>query len=150
MGRPQIPAGELELLVKLVKECLPSADLNLDMPIDPKGTVWIDVKWSGKLTTISWTPGHGFGFYAPDDVGFGEKPKMYLGSAKSAVYYLVRVASQDSRPKVRWALLARLRSKSRLNPVKKSEDRHRSTKHIKQSSLRQYSLKRHDRGEKTA
>lgn len=61
-------------------------EVSYDLPDSPMGIGWIDLKFNGITTSLSYQAGNGFGIYYedPEELCYGQKPDEVVYSAVSA------------------------------------------------------------------
>lgn len=84
---------EWRSLIRRIRKHFPKAEIRPDVPIKPIAPHWIDIKLGDKKISVEWRPRkgkyrkkgkHGFGFFADDNVGYGEGPNMICVSVPAA------------------------------------------------------------------
>jgi hypothetical protein len=67
----------------------------VDAPGAPSGSWWVDVQRYGRVASIEWKPGKGFGVAAPQG-GYGEGVDFIVDDAAAAAEYVARVLQPRS------------------------------------------------------
>lgn len=73
-----------------VRRRMVDVTLTIDPPVSPTGSWWIDVQRYGRIASIEWKPGKGFGVAAPQG-GYGEGVDFIVDDAAAAAEYVARV-----------------------------------------------------------
>jgi hypothetical protein len=71
--------NDLESLSCRIQEALPDADVSVDVPADPAGRWFLDVRCGDRSMVIEWIPARGFGV-STSPGGYGEGPERLLRS----------------------------------------------------------------------
>lgn len=71
------------------------ATFTVDSPASSTGSWWIDVQRYGRVASIEWRPGKGFGVAAPGG-GYGEGVDLVVDDAATAAEHVARVLQPDS------------------------------------------------------
>jgi hypothetical protein len=69
----------------------------IDPPASSTGSWWIDVQRYGRVASIEWKPGKGFGVATPNG-GYGEGADFIVDDAATAAEYVARVLQPYSTP----------------------------------------------------
>jgi len=80
--------NDFELLVDKVKTQFPEVEVQIDLPIRPKGGHWAHFKLGQEVTEVEWRPELGFGFFA-SDAGFGEGPSEIIVETEKAIEKII-------------------------------------------------------------
>lgn len=71
------------------------ATFTVDSPTSSSGSWWIDVQRYGRVASIEWKPGKGFGVAAPGG-GYGEGVDLVVDDAATAAEHVARVLQPDA------------------------------------------------------
>jgi len=73
-----------------VRRRMVGVSFTIDPPAASNGSWWIDVEREGRIASIEWRPGRGFGIAAPHG-GYGEGVDFIVDDASAAAEYVARV-----------------------------------------------------------
>jgi hypothetical protein len=65
--------GDVEILVKALKEELAGVAIDIDAPSKPEGEWWLDISLGDFSASVAWRPEFGFGVFTSEP-GFGDRP----------------------------------------------------------------------------
>jgi hypothetical protein len=85
----------VEELEKHVRRRMPDVTFTIDPPASSAGSWWIDVQRYGRVASVEWKPGKGFGVTAPNG-GYGEGVDFVVDDAVAAAEYVTRVLQPSS------------------------------------------------------
>lgn len=80
-----------------VRRRMVDVTFTIDAPASSTGTWWIDVQRYGRIASIEWKPGKGFGVAAPNG-GYGEGVDFIVDDAAAAAEFVTRVLQPSSGP----------------------------------------------------
>jgi hypothetical protein len=66
--------NEIQRLQAKLEDRFPAAAFEIDAPLNPASSWWLDIRADDYFLTVEWRPGEGFGVTTPRDDGFGEGP----------------------------------------------------------------------------
>ncbi|MEA2463574.1 MAG: hypothetical protein QOJ98_1321 [Acidobacteriota bacterium] len=78
-----------------VRRRMADVTFTIDPPASSSGSWWIDVQRYGRVASIEWKPGKGFGVAAPHG-GYGEGVDFIIDDAAAAAEYVARVLQPHS------------------------------------------------------
>lgn len=73
-----------------VRRRMADVTLTVDPPASTTGSWWIDVQRYGRIASIEWRPGQGFGVAAPNG-GYGEGVDFMVSDAAAAAEHVARL-----------------------------------------------------------
>src|SRR5258708_37390448 len=73
-----------------VRKRMVDVTFTIDPPASSSGNWWIDVQRYGRVASVEWRPGKGYGVAAPDG-GYGEGVDFIVEDAVAAAEYVARV-----------------------------------------------------------
>src|SRR5580765_2409169 len=73
-----------------VRRRMVDVTFTIDPPASSSGNWWIDVQRYGRIASVEWRPGKGYGVAAPDG-GYGEGVDFIVEDAAAAAEYVARV-----------------------------------------------------------
>jgi hypothetical protein len=73
-----------------VRKRVADVTFTIDRPASSSGKWWIDVQRYGRVASVEWKPGKGYGVAAPDG-GYGEGVDFIVEDAATAAAYVARV-----------------------------------------------------------
>jgi hypothetical protein len=73
-----------------VRRRMVDVKFTIDPPASSTGSWWIDVQRYGRIASIEWKPGKGFGISAPHG-GYGEGVDFIVHDAAAAAEFVARV-----------------------------------------------------------
>src|SRR5437763_1013499 len=82
--------AEVRELETQVRRRMADVTFTIDPPGSPTGSWWIDVQRYGRIASIEWRPGQGFGVASPHG-GYGEGVDFIVDDAAAAAEYATRV-----------------------------------------------------------
>ncbi len=80
-----------------VRRRMVDVTFTIDRPASSSGNWWIDVQRYGRVASVEWRPGTGYGVAAPDG-GYGEGVDFIVEDAAAAAEYVARVLQAYSPP----------------------------------------------------
>jgi len=84
-------------LEQQVRRRMVDVTFTIDPPASPTGNWWIDVQRYGRIASIEWRPGKGYGVALPDG-GYGEGADFVVNDAAAAAEFIARVLQPYSPP----------------------------------------------------
>ncbi|MBV9493714.1 MAG: hypothetical protein JOZ54_05680 [Acidobacteria bacterium] len=88
----------VEELERQVRRRIVDATFTVDAPSSPEGTWWVDVQRFGRVASIEWRPGVGYGVAEPGG-GYGEGVDFVVDDASAAAAHVARVLHPDGSTK---------------------------------------------------
>ncbi|HEX7154666.1 MAG TPA: hypothetical protein VF618_24485 [Thermoanaerobaculia bacterium] len=88
--------AEVRELEDQVRRRMADATFTIDPPASATGSWWIDVQRYGRVASIEWRPGKGFGIAAQGG-GYGEGVDFVVDDASTAAEHVTRVLQPQSR-----------------------------------------------------
>jgi hypothetical protein len=82
--------AEVRELENQVRRRMVDVTFTIDPPASESGAWWIDVQRYGRIASIEWRPGKGYGVAVPDG-GYGEGMDFVVDDAAAAAEYVARV-----------------------------------------------------------
>jgi Type III secretory pathway, lipoprotein EscJ len=91
----------IQQFVDEAKDLMPLLQISADQPDNPNGIYWLDIESDDFTTAVSWSAGHGFGFYTQDNI-YGERPdeiykKPAMAARRLQQLYMSRNESQSDQ-----------------------------------------------------
>jgi len=83
-----------------VRRRMVDVTFTIDPPASSSGNWWIDVQRYGRIASVEWRPGKGYGVAAPDG-GYGEGVDFVVEDAAAAAEYVARVLQPYSAATMR-------------------------------------------------
>jgi hypothetical protein len=80
-----------------VRRRMADVTFTIDPPASSTGSWWIDVQRYGRVASIEWKPGKGFGVAAPQG-GYGEGVDVVVDDPAAAAEYVTRVLQPYATP----------------------------------------------------
>lgn len=87
--------AEVRELEKQVRRRMADVTFTIDSPGASTGSWWIDVQRYGRVASIEWKPGKGFGVASPDGA-YGEGVDFIVDDAAAAAEFATRVLQPSS------------------------------------------------------
>jgi hypothetical protein len=85
----------IETLHAAVTRRLPEAHVTVEAPPEPSGSWWVDIQYAGKIASVEWRPGHGFGVAGVDAV-YGEGPERVFDDVTATAEYIAEQLLQPA------------------------------------------------------
>ena len=91
--------NQIEILRTLVADSIPNVTLELDRPVQPQGSWWLEAHLGDHVASVEWKPGRGFGISASRSAGYGEGPHETFDDAESAAKRLIGLLGRREHTK---------------------------------------------------